>query len=82
LSIVESLLRLHETLDNEEVAVSLAAKTNNDVRFGKFLIGLIKKLRPSISGNLSGILSERIAQHSSFLKKTIESELKKKSVKS
>ena len=79
---MESLLRLHRTIDNEDIVAGVAAKCNNDVRFGKFLLGLLKKLDAAISVRLRSILSERVSQHSSFLKKALETELKKKAVKS
>ena len=80
MSVMEALLRIHRCVD-EEVVVGVAAKSNNDVRFGKFFLGLLKKLDPTVSVRLRNILSERISQHTSFLKKTLEAELKKKTVK-
>ena len=75
-------------MDNEEILVGLAnmlAKSSSvnskSARFGKLLLSLVKKVAPSVSVKVHFLLVGLVNSHSTFLKKAIELELKKKIVK-
>lgn len=85
---IELLLRHHQIINNDDLLYglsNLSAKLSNSFsknpRFGKFLLGLAKKIPSTIPAKVHGALVEAVGLHLTFLKKTIELELKKRTVK-
>ena len=85
---IEKLLRFHHVIENQKILFRLAnllAKSSpsfcKNARFGKFLLGLMKKLPSSLSPKVLTDLKEAVDGHATFLKKNIDLELKKKTVK-
>jgi len=62
------------------LAKSSSANSNN-ARFGKLLLSFIKKVGPTVSVKAHFLLVGLVNSHSTFIRKAIELELKKKVVK-
>ena len=88
MNVIEMLLRHHQTIDSEDLLHGLShisAKSSNTFskssRFGKFLLCVAKKFPATIPAKVHTDFVEAIVLHSTFLKKAVELELNKRTVK-
>jgi hypothetical protein len=58
-----------------------SSDNSKNARFGKLLLWLVKKVTPTVSVKAHFLLVGLVNSHSTFLKKAIEMELRKKIVK-